>query len=88
MTTRPDFSPPWAGRMHLTQVTLNRLSRQQIAELIRRKSGIVVLPPSLVDQIVDRTDGVPLFVEEFTRMVARGRASSATARSRASCRCR
>ena len=69
MTTRPDFSPPWAGRMHLTQVTLNRLNRQQIAELIRRKSGIVVLPPSLVDQIVDRTDGVPLFVEEFTRMV-------------------
>lgn len=69
MTTRPDFMPPWVGRMHLTQVTLNRLSRQQIAELIRRKSGIVVLPPSLVDQIVDRTDGVPLFVEEFTRMV-------------------
>ena len=69
MTTRPDFSPPWAGRTHLTQVTLNRLNRQQIAELIRRKSGIVVLPPSLVDQIVDRTDGVPLFVEEFTRMV-------------------
>ena len=68
-TLRPDFSPPWTGRSHCTQVTVNRLSRLQIAEMIRRVAHGKALPPEVVAQIVAKTDGVPLFVEELTKMV-------------------
>ena len=68
-TFRPDFSPPWTGRSHLTQVTLHRLPRRQAAEMIRRVAHGKALPPEVVEQIVAKTDGVPLFVEELTKMV-------------------
>jgi predicted ATPase len=68
-TCRPDFSPPWAGRAHLTQMTLNRLPRRQAAELTGRVAHGKALPPEVVEQIVAKTDGVPLFVEELTMMV-------------------
>ena len=68
-TCRPDFGPPWTGRSHLTQVTLHRLTRPQAAEMIRRVAHGKALPPEVVEQIVARTDGVPLFVEELTKMV-------------------
>jgi len=68
-TFRPDFSPPWTGRAHLTQVTVNRLSRSQAAEVIRQVAQGKALPPEVVVQIVAKTDGVPLFVEELTKMV-------------------
>ena len=68
-TFRPDFSPPWTGRSHLTQVTLHRLTRPQAAELIRQVAHGRALPPEVVAQIVAKTDGVPLFVEELTKMV-------------------
>jgi TOMM system kinase/cyclase fusion protein len=68
-TFRPDFSPPWTGRSHLTQVTLHRLTRPQAAEMIRRVAHHKTLPPEVVEQIVAKTDGVPLFVEELTKMV-------------------
>jgi TOMM system kinase/cyclase fusion protein len=68
-TCRPDFSPPWTGRSHLTQVTLNRLPRRQAAELTSRAAQGKALPPEVVAQVVARTDGVPLFVEELTKMV-------------------
>ena len=68
-TCRPDFGPPWVGRSHLTQVTLHRLTRPQAAEMIRRVAYGKALPPEVVEQIVARTDGVPLFVEELTKMV-------------------
>jgi predicted ATPase len=68
-TFRPDFSPPWTGRAHLTQVTVNRLSRHQAAEVIRQVALGKALPPNVVEQIVAKTDGVPLFVEELTKMV-------------------
>ncbi len=68
-TCRPDFSPPWTGRAHLTQMTLNRLPRRQAVEVIRQAAHGKVLPPEVVEQIVAKTDGVPLFVEELTKMV-------------------
>jgi class 3 adenylate cyclase/predicted ATPase len=68
-TCRPDFSPPWTGRAHLTQLTVNRLPRRQAVEVIRQVAHGKVLPPEVVAQIVAKTDGVPLFVEELTKMV-------------------
>jgi TOMM system kinase/cyclase fusion protein len=68
-TLRPDFSPPWIGRSHLTQVTLHRLTPQQAAEMLRQITHGKTLPPEVVEQIVAKTDGVPLFVEELTKMV-------------------
>ena len=68
-TFRPDFSPPWTGRAHLTQLTVNRLPRRQAVEVIRQVAHGKVLPPEVVEQIVAKTDGVPLFVEELTKMV-------------------
>jgi predicted ATPase len=68
-TFRPDFSPPWTGRSHLTQVTLNRLPRRQAAELTNRVAHGKALPPEVVAQVAAKTDGVPLFVEELTKMV-------------------
>jgi TOMM system kinase/cyclase fusion protein len=68
-TFRPDFTPPWAGRSHCTQVTLYRLTQPQVAEMIRRVAHGKALPPEVIEQIVAKTDGVPLFVEELTKMV-------------------
>ena len=68
-TFRPDFSPPWTGRSHLTQVTLPRLQRRQAVELTGRVTHGKALPAEVVEQVVAKTDGVPLFVEELTKMV-------------------
>jgi class 3 adenylate cyclase len=68
-TFRPDFSPPWMGRAHLTQVTLPRLPRQQATEMADRVAHGKALPAEVVEQVVAKTDGVPLFVEELTKMV-------------------
>jgi predicted ATPase len=68
-TFRPDFSPPWTGRAHLTQLTVNRLPRQQAVEVIRQVAHGKVLPSEVVEEIVAKTDGVPLFVEELSKMV-------------------
>jgi predicted ATPase len=68
-TFRPDFSPPWMGRAHCTQLTVNRLPRHQAVEVIHQVAHGKGLPPEVVEQIVAKTDGVPLFVEELTKMV-------------------
>jgi class 3 adenylate cyclase len=68
-TCRPDFSPPWIGRAHVTQVTLTRLPRRQAAELTGRVAHGKVLPPEVIEHVVAKTDGVPLFVEELTKMM-------------------
>ena len=68
-TFRPDFPPPWTGRAHLTQLTVTRLPQRQAVEVIRQVAHGKVLPPEVVEQIVAKTDGVPLFVEELTKMV-------------------
>ncbi|WP_020471361.1 protein kinase domain-containing protein [Zavarzinella formosa] len=69
-TFRPEYDPPWKGKAVQTQVALNRLTRGQVAEMVRAQSGDRVIPQVVIDQIAERTDGVPLFVEEFTRLVA------------------
>jgi predicted ATPase len=69
LTFRPDFSPPWTGRSHLTQVTLPRLPRRQAAEMTGRVAHRKALPPEVVEQVVAKTNGVPLFIEELTKMV-------------------
>jgi class 3 adenylate cyclase/tetratricopeptide (TPR) repeat protein len=69
VTFRPEFTPPWPSRAHVTQLVLNRLGRQQNAAMVERLSGGKALPCEVVDQIVTRTDGVPLFVEELTKTV-------------------
>ncbi|HET6519516.1 MAG TPA: AAA family ATPase, partial [Geminicoccaceae bacterium] len=71
VTFRPEFAPPpgWAGRAHVTALPLGRLGRQRGAALVERVAGDKALPAEVLDQIVDKTDGVPLFVEELTKTV-------------------
>src|SRR5262249_24639579 len=69
LTFRPDFTPPWHSRSHITQLTLNRLGRQQVEAMVEEVTGGKALPVEVVQQIVAKTDGVPLFVEELTKMV-------------------
>jgi class 3 adenylate cyclase len=66
---RPDFIPPWPARAHITPLTLNRLKRLQVEALIRHLTRGKTLPAEMVQHLVSRADGVPLFVEELTRMV-------------------
>ncbi|HSI83387.1 MAG TPA: AAA family ATPase, partial [Candidatus Methylacidiphilales bacterium] len=67
LTFRPEFKTPWPALAHQTSLALNRLTRRQFAELMRKSAG-GALPDSLMAQIYQRTGGVPLLVEEFTRM--------------------
>ena len=69
MTYRPEFSPPWLGQSHVTALTLNRLGRRENAALIKQVAGGKDLPSRVLDEIVTRTDGVPLFIEEVTKSV-------------------
>jgi predicted ATPase/class 3 adenylate cyclase len=68
-TFRPEFTPPWSGQAHVTTLPLNRLGRRQGATMALRVTGGKPLPNQILDQIVARTDGVPLFVEELTKTV-------------------
>ncbi|RMF92199.1 MAG: adenylate cyclase [Nitrospinota bacterium] len=69
LTYRPGFVFPWPGRAHLTPITLQRLTRPQTTLMVKRLTRGKTLPPAVLDQIVTKTDGVPLFVEELTKMV-------------------
>ncbi|MEZ6057885.1 MAG: protein kinase [Planctomycetaceae bacterium] len=73
LTFRPEFVTPWKSMAHQTQIALNRLTRRQIGEMVQRRAGDRSIPQSVIDQIVERTDGVPLFVEEFARMAIESR---------------
>jgi serine/threonine protein kinase/predicted ATPase len=67
LTFRPEFQTPWPAVAHQTSLALNRLTRRQVAELVRKKVG-GALPEGVLEQIYDRAGGVPLFVEEFAKM--------------------
>ena len=69
MTYRPEFEPPWLGRPYVTALTLNRLSEREIASIIQNVTGNRALPNNVRQDIVERTDGIPLFVEEMTKAV-------------------
>jgi class 3 adenylate cyclase/predicted ATPase len=69
VTYRPEFEPPWIGRPHVTVLTINRLAERDIATMIDRVVGNKLLPANIRRDIVERTDGIPLFVEEMTKAV-------------------
>ncbi len=69
LTFRPDFRSPWSPRAHVTSLTLNRLTRRQTELMVSRTAGGKGLPVEVVQEVVAKTDGVPLFVEELTKMV-------------------
>jgi tetratricopeptide (TPR) repeat protein len=66
---RPEFQPPWIGLPHVTMLALPRLDRRNTAVMVANVAGNGALPPDVVDEIAERTDGVPLFVEELTKAV-------------------
>jgi class 3 adenylate cyclase/predicted ATPase len=69
ITARPEFTPPWPDRAHVATVALTRLGRPEGAAIIEGITGGKTLPDEVMNQILARTDGVPLFVEELTKTV-------------------
>jgi class 3 adenylate cyclase/tetratricopeptide (TPR) repeat protein len=69
LTARPEFRPPWTPRAHHSQLTLNRLSARDVREMVVQVVANSALSGEAVDQVIERTGGVPLFVEELTRAV-------------------
>ena len=69
VTFRPEFEPPWIGRPHVTALTINRLAQRDIDAMIDRVVGNRLIPASIRQDIIERTDGIPLFVEEMTKAV-------------------
>ena len=68
VTFRPDFTPPWRGR-NVTALSLAGLSRRQALDMVEWITGARALPAEVLERIVERTDGVPLFIEELTKTV-------------------
>jgi predicted ATPase len=68
-TFRPGFQAPWTRRSHMVQLTLHPLSRRQVREMVEGITGGTSLPDEVMEEVVSKTDGVPLFVEELTKMV-------------------
>jgi predicted ATPase/class 3 adenylate cyclase len=69
ITFRPEFMPPWLDHSHVTMLRLNRLPREQVGAMVIDLTDSMELPPDVYDQIIRKTDGVPLFVEELTKTV-------------------
>jgi predicted ATPase len=69
VTFRPEFQAPWTGQERVSTLALNRLDRHDRTVLIEQIAGAKRLPDEVVVQIIDRTDGVPLFIEELTKHV-------------------
>ena len=69
VTFRPEFDPPWIGQPHVTALTINRLTEREIGAMIDRVVGNKRLPANIRQDIIERTDGIPLFVEEMTKAV-------------------
>jgi class 3 adenylate cyclase/predicted ATPase len=69
LTCRPEFTPPWGLRTYLTPIALNRFTRQQIETMVTRVAGGKIVPTAVMRHLVDKTDGVPLYVEEMTKAI-------------------
>ena len=76
ITHRPEFEAPWIGRPYVTALTLNRLGEREIDAMIDRVTGNAPLPASIRQDIIERTDGIPLFVEEMTKAVLEAESES------------
>src|SRR4029077_4296282 len=81
VTHRPEFEAPWIGRPHVTAITLNRLGEREIDDMIDRVTGNRPLPESIRQDIIERTDGIPLFVEEMTKAVLEAAGEGAAERA-------
>jgi predicted ATPase len=69
LTCRPHFQPAWHHRSYLTEITVHRLSHAQVEQIVNRMTDGKTLPPEVIQQIIVKTDGVPLFVEEMTKAI-------------------
>jgi predicted ATPase/class 3 adenylate cyclase len=69
VTFRPEFEAPWTGQPHVTALTINRLTQRDVVAMIDRVVGNNRIPASIRQDIIERTDGIPLFVEEMTKAV-------------------
>jgi predicted ATPase len=78
MTFRPEYAPPWIGQPQVTVLTLNRLAAGEVGTLIDRIAGNQALPAGVLQDIIKRTDGIPLFVEEMTEAVLEAASERAT----------
>jgi len=83
VTFRPEFTPPWIGQPHVTALTLNRLPNRAIDAMIDSVVGNKPLPASIRRDIIERTDGIPLFVEEMTKAVLEAESEGEARRSAA-----
>jgi class 3 adenylate cyclase/predicted ATPase len=79
VTYRPEFTAPWVGLPHVTLQALNRLTAQDCTFMAERLIGERHLPPEILSQIAERTDGIPLFIEELTRSVVESGAAASGA---------
>ena len=78
---RPEFAPPWIGRPHVTALTLNRLAEREVDAVIDGVVGNRFIPANIRQDIIERTDGVPLFVEEMTKAVLEAESEGAAKRA-------
>ncbi len=76
VTCRPEFEPPWIGQAHVTALAVNRLAQRDVAAMIERVGGDKSIPASVRQDIIERTDGIPLFVEEMTKAVLEAESES------------
>jgi len=83
VTYRPEFNPPWIGRPYVAALTLNRLGGREVDAMIDRVAGNKHLSVDLRQDIIGRTDGIPLFVEEMTKAVLEADSQSAAERTAA-----
>ena len=81
VTFRPEFNAPWVGQPHVTTLTLNRLGGRDAATIVERLVGNKDLPADVMAEIVERTDGIPLFVEEMTKAVLEAESEGAAQRT-------
>jgi predicted ATPase len=84
VTFRPEFDPPWIGRPYVTALTANRLTKRDIEAMIDRVVGSKLVPANIRQDIIERTDGIPLFVEEMTKAVLEAGSAGAAERTAAS----
>jgi predicted ATPase len=83
VTFRTEFAPPWVGQAHVTSLTLNRLGEREVAAIITLLVGNKQLAADVMAEIVERTDGIPLFVEEMTKAVLEAESEGAARRTAA-----
>ena len=81
VTFRPEFNAQWVGESQVTSLTLNRLGKLEAAAIITRIFANKELPGDMLAEIVERTDGIPLFIEEMTKAVLEAESESAARRT-------